>query len=122
MVATVIADQTEQVTRMAGQQRVTLCRVKLAHQVTGHLRPLLDPRGLADLVPQAQRGTAYGWFNGAVGLTALPASLLAGLLWQGIGDWGGLGMRAPFLLGALLALLAAAVFSIQFPKQVGNPT
>ena len=77
---------------------------------------------VADLVPQAQRGTAYGWFNGAVGLTALPASLLAGLLWQGGGDWGGLGMRAPFLFGALLALAAAAAFSIEFPKQASKPT
>ena len=72
---------------------------------------------VADLVPQEQRGTAYGWFNGAVGLAALPASLLAGLLWQGVGGWEGLGMRAPFLFGALLALAAAAVFSVQFPKQ-----
>ncbi|NJN55121.1 MAG: MFS transporter, partial [Anaerolineae bacterium] len=39
---------------------------------------------VADLVQRDQRGTAYGWFNGAIGLAALPASLLAGLLWQGV--------------------------------------
>jgi len=62
---------------------------------------------VADLVPQAQRGTAYGLFNAAIGLTALPASLLAGLLWQGAGTWAGFGASAPFLLGAILALAAS---------------
>src|SRR5512134_1016874 len=42
---------------------------------------------VADLVPQEQRGTAYGLFNAAIGITALPASLIAGLLWQGAGTW-----------------------------------
>ncbi|MBI5963642.1 MAG: MFS transporter [Chloroflexi bacterium] len=62
---------------------------------------------VADLVPDAQRGTAYGLFNAAIGITALPASLLAGLLWQGAGAWAGFGPSAPFLFGAALALLAS---------------
>ncbi len=62
---------------------------------------------VADLVPEAQRGTAYGLFNAAIGITALPASLLAGLLWQGAGTWAGFGPSAPFLFGAALALLAS---------------
>jgi MFS family permease len=62
---------------------------------------------VADLVPEAQRGTAYGLFNAAIGITALPASLLAGLLWQGAGTWAGLGPSAPFLFGAVLALFAS---------------
>jgi len=66
---------------------------------------------VADLVSQAQRGTAYGLFNAAIGLTVLPASLIAGLLWQGIGQWKGLGPSAPFLFGALMALLAGLLFS-----------
>ena len=69
---------------------------------------------VADLVPGEQRGTAYGLFNGAIGFAALPASLLAGLLWQGVGSWGGLGAAAPFLLGALLALTAAVLFQAWF--------
>jgi MFS family permease len=51
---------------------------------------------VADLVPPDARGAAYGVFHAAIGLTALPASLLAGLLWQGAGRWPGLGS-----LGAL---------------------
>jgi MFS family permease len=62
---------------------------------------------VADLVPDSQRGTAYGLFNAAIGITALPASLLAGLLWQGAGRWNGFGPAAPFLFGALLAFCAS---------------
>jgi MFS family permease len=61
---------------------------------------------VADLVPDTQRGTAYGWFNAAIGITALPASLIAGLLWQGVGVWAGWGASAPFFFGAGLALAA----------------
>jgi MFS family permease len=61
---------------------------------------------VADLVVQEQRGTAYGLFNAAIGLAALPASLIAGILWQGIGAWSGFGPAAPFLFGAAMALLA----------------
>lgn len=66
---------------------------------------------VADLAPAAQRGTAYGLFNAAVGLAALPGSLLAGLLWQGVGVWPGFGPAAPFAVGAVLALAAAVLLS-----------
>jgi MFS family permease len=66
---------------------------------------------VADFVPQAQRGTAYGLFNAAIGLTVLPASLLAGLLWQGLGAWTGFGASAPFFFGALMVLLAGLLFA-----------
>lgn len=55
---------------------------------------------IADLVPERLRGTAYGIFNAALGVAALPASVIAGLLW----DW--YGPAAPFLFGAALAVLA----------------
>jgi MFS family permease len=61
---------------------------------------------IADLVPSEQRGTAYGFYHGAVGLTALPSSLLAGLLWQRVSP------RAPFLLGALLAFVAVGLLRL----------
>jgi MFS family permease len=65
---------------------------------------------VADLVPDAQRGTAYGLFNAAIGLTALPASVIAGILWQGLGAWAGFGASAPFFFGAAMALLATLLF------------
>jgi len=66
---------------------------------------------VADLVPPAQRGGAYGLYNAAIGITVLPASLIAGLLWQGLGAWTGFGPSAPFFFGALMALLAGFLFA-----------
>lgn len=67
---------------------------------------------VADLVPQEQRGTAYGLYHAGVGLAALPASLIAGILWQGIGGWRGFGPGAPFFFGAGMALLAGGMFIV----------
>jgi MFS family permease len=67
---------------------------------------------VADLVPQEQRGTAYGLFHAGVGLAALPASLIAGILWQGLGGWSGFGPAAPFFFGAVLALLSVVLFVV----------
>lgn len=72
---------------------------------------------VADLVHPEQRGTAYGVYNAAVGLAAFPASLIAGLLWQGVGGWSGFGPSAPFLFGAGLALLATALLLAWLPRQ-----
>ena len=66
---------------------------------------------VADLVPAEQRGTAYGLFNAATGIGVLPASFIAGLLWQGVGTWPGFGASAPFFFGALMALLAGLLFA-----------
>ena len=65
---------------------------------------------VADIVPDARRGAAYGLYNAAIGITALPASVIAGLLWQGAGSWHGFGPSAPFYFGAVLALLAGILF------------
>jgi MFS family permease len=55
---------------------------------------------VADIVPPEQRGTAYGLFNAAIGISALPASLIAGILWQYVNP------AAPFVFGASLSILA----------------
>jgi MFS family permease len=72
---------------------------------------------IADLVAPDQRGKAYGIYNAAIGLTAFPASLIAGLLWQGAFGWNGFGPSAPFLFGAGLALLAGVLFGKLVPEQ-----
>ena len=64
---------------------------------------------VADFVLKEKRGTAYGIYNTVVGLMALPASLLAGIVWQGIGTWSGFGPAAPFVVGAALSLVAAGM-------------
>ncbi|MCZ8511633.1 MFS transporter [Paenibacillus filicis] len=40
---------------------------------------------IADIVPEGQRGTAMGTYNAMTGIAALPASILAGFLWQTFG-------------------------------------
>ena len=56
---------------------------------------------VADLVKPEQRGTAYGLYNLAFGITVLPASLLMGTLW----DWRG--PKTAFLISAMLGATAA---------------
>ena len=55
---------------------------------------------VADLAGEEKRATAYGIYHGAVGMTALPASLIFGWLWQSVG------VNFAFCFGAGLALLA----------------
>jgi len=57
---------------------------------------------IADLVGAERRGTAFGWYNLAIGLGALPASILFGYVWDHAG--------APiaFAMGAGFAVAAAA--------------
>ncbi len=71
---------------------------------------------VADVVPIELRGTAYGTYNGILGILDFPASLLAGILWQGIGKWGGFGPSAPFLFGAATAFLAAILMAVWMPS------
>lgn len=71
---------------------------------------------LADLVPAELRGTAYGSYNAMVGIIAFPASLIAGILWQGFGSWMGLGTAAPFLFGGCMSLLAVILMVTWLPK------
>ena len=74
---------------------------------------------VADLVPDPGKlGSAYGLYHAVVGAVALPASLVAGILWQGIGGFSGLGPKAPFLFGSVLAVAATAVL-LTVPPQ--NP-
>ena len=71
---------------------------------------------VADLVPAELRGTAYGTYNAILGIIDFPASLIAGLLWQGVGGWQGFGPSAPFFFGSALAFLAAILMFFWRPK------
>lgn len=70
---------------------------------------------VADLVPENMRGTAYGTYNAVIGLLAFPSSFIAGILWQGIGGWSGLGPSAPFFFGGGLALIASLLMVFWMP-------
>ncbi|UCC76740.1 MAG: MFS transporter, partial [Anaerolineales bacterium] len=72
---------------------------------------------VADIVPEELRGTAYGTYNAMLGLLDFPASLVAGLLWDGLPalGWRGFGAPAPFFFGAAMALLAAIAMLLWNP-------
>lgn len=58
---------------------------------------------VADLVDEEKRGTAYGFYNLAYGITVFPASLLFGLLWSYFG------VEAAFLVSAAISIAAAFI-------------
>jgi len=58
---------------------------------------------VADLVRPEQRGTAYGLYNLAFGISVFPASLLMGVIW----DWRG--PTTAFLFSASLGTIAAVL-------------
>ena len=72
---------------------------------------------VADLVPPEMRGMAYGGYAAAIGLVSLPASLLAGLLWEGFGAWRGFGPSAPFVFGAVTAAVASLLLMGTVPEK-----
>ena len=68
---------------------------------------------VADFVPSEHRGTAFGIYNGAVGIAALPASLLFGVFWTVIGPaWAfGIGAALAGLASIMLVIFLAATGS-----------
>jgi len=61
---------------------------------------------VADLVRPEQRGTAYGLYNLAFGVTVFPASFLMGMIW----DWKG--PAVAFLASAVMGATAAVLLLI----------
>ncbi|MEP6703723.1 MAG: MFS transporter, partial [Acidobacteriota bacterium] len=57
---------------------------------------------VADLVTQEKRGTAFGFYNLAYGITVFPASIIFGFVWSKFG-------AAPaFLMSAAISFIASA--------------
>ena len=61
---------------------------------------------LATLAPREQKATAFGVYHTVVGLMLLPASIVAGYLWDNVGP------EATFLYGSALSALAALLFVV----------
>ncbi|MEO7539855.1 MAG: MFS transporter, partial [Pyrinomonadaceae bacterium] len=68
---------------------------------------------VADMVPVAKRGTAYGLYNLAFGITVFPASLLFGLAWNQFGA------STAFLASAGVSI--AAIFMMSTIKAGNRP-
>jgi MFS family permease len=65
---------------------------------------------VADLIDKDKRGTGLGIYNSIIGITLLPASIIAGVLYDKIDN------RAPFYFGAAMAL-TAAILMLWFYKK-----
>jgi MFS family permease len=67
---------------------------------------------VAGLAPAGRRGAAFGAFHFTIGIAALPASVLFGVLWHRFGA------PAAFLTGAALALIAALLLPFAVSSRV----
>jgi MFS family permease len=65
---------------------------------------------VADLVPADRRGAAYGWYNFVIGIGALPASVVFGIVWDRVNP------AAAFTMGASLVGAAAIGLLIMVPQ------
>lgn len=66
---------------------------------------------VAQLVPEELRGSAYGWFHGALGIAILPANMVFGAIYQQAGA------LAAFGWGATLAVAAAVMLCWLLPSK-----
>lgn len=69
---------------------------------------------ISDLVDCNKKGTAMGIYNALLGITLLPASLIAGILYDKVNS------NAPFYFGATMSIIAAFAmiwFNFHFKKQ-----
>ncbi len=62
---------------------------------------------ISDLVPSSSRASTFGVFNWVIGVTAFPASLLAGWLWEHYSP------ATPFYFSAALSFLAAILLTVR---------
>ncbi|MHB1377544.1 MAG: MFS transporter [Candidatus Humimicrobiaceae bacterium] len=70
---------------------------------------------VGDMVGKENRGLAYGFYNLAIGISALPASLVFGFIWKAAG------FKIAFIVGSSLALLAAVMLLfLKTPKIIRN--
>lgn len=61
---------------------------------------------VSDLVSKELKGTGYGIYHSVLGITLLPASLIAGLLYDKVNS------NAPFYFGASMAFIAALLMMV----------
>ncbi|SDG11821.1 Na+/melibiose symporter [Thermoanaerobacter thermohydrosulfuricus] len=61
---------------------------------------------VAHIVDDSNRGTAFGLYNASMGLLALPASFIAGYLWDKASP------AAPFYFGALCSIMAVVLITL----------
>lgn len=68
---------------------------------------------IAEIAPSHLKGTMLGLHSTLVGIALLPASVIAGFLWDGIGAY------APFIFGGVMSLLSALILATKLNNIVG---
>jgi MFS family permease len=69
---------------------------------------------ISDIVGKELRGTGFGLYHAVLGVTLLPASLIAGLLYDKVNS------NAPFYFGSAMAVIATilmVIFTISNKKK-----
>jgi MFS family permease len=75
----------------------------LAYGIYFGLTEPVERAWVASLAPEESRGSAFGFYHGAIGVTALPASIIFGIIYAAAGP------GAAFGTGAGLALIAVTL-------------
>lgn len=88
--------------------------VFLAYGVYFGLTEGVEKAWIADLSPRQARGTAFGYYNAVLGISALLASVVFGLIWTMIAP------HAAFLTGSLLAILATLLLYFLFSDETNS--
>ncbi|MFZ3100671.1 MAG: MFS transporter [Desulfitobacteriaceae bacterium] len=66
---------------------------------------------VSDLIDKNKRGTGLGLYNSIIGITLLPASVIAGILYDKVDN------RVPFYFGSVTALIATVLMFIFYKKR-----
>jgi MFS family permease len=91
--------------------RGPLMAVFLSYGIYFGLTEGVEKAWIADLAPGSLRGTAFGYYNAVIGIGALVASLLFGVIWTRVSP------HAAFLSGAALAMAATLLLYFLFPDE-----
>jgi MFS family permease len=88
-----------------------LVAVFLAYGLYFGLTEGVEKAWIADLAPIASRGTAFGYYNAAIGVSALAASVGFGFIWSRVSP------GAAFMTGAGVAVAATALLYLLFSDE-----
>lgn len=61
---------------------------------------------ISEIAPKEMKGTMLGLHSTLAGIALLPASVIAGLLWDNVGTF------APFVYGGVMSLVAAVILMV----------
>lgn len=96
------------------QSRIMLIATFVLYGVFTALNSGAERAFIAEVSPSELKGTMLGMQATLTGLGLLPASIIAGLLWDNVAYW------APFAFGATMAFLAGLLLLTTFKKVTNN--